>query len=262
NLGLFLRDGDGSIEPAERVHQPALARLLTGPDTTLGDCVHFFGRRVAGLGSLLDEVVVDALHHVLHLDALRGREWRERRIDAGILTRHDRVVVDSDLVERSTDRDLAAEDADRSRQRTWLRHDLVAGHRDVIATRRGKARHRDDERPGVVGVARDHQLAPDHVRRQGRSTRAIDAQHDGLDAVVVARITDLLDQGLRSEDGAVERVERTLARGNRSDGIHQRDPGSWTKADRRRGDPLVVLTVDTVLIVIAERGLAIVELVL
>ena len=141
------------VEPAERVDEAALARLLAGPDASLRHGVDLLRRGLARLGRLLDEVVVEALHDLLQLLALRRRERRERRVDVGVRARHDRLAVDADLVQRAADGDLAAEDADRSGQRPRLRDDRLRRHGDVVAARRGEIRHRHDERP-VVGFFR------------------------------------------------------------------------------------------------------------
>ena len=64
-LRALLRDRNGDVEPAERVDEPALARLLAGPHAALRHRVDLLRRRLARLGGLLDEVVVEALHVIL-----------------------------------------------------------------------------------------------------------------------------------------------------------------------------------------------------
>ena len=94
-------------------------------------------------------------------------------------------------------------------------------------------------RSGFV-VAGDHQLAPDDVGGYRRPARAVDAQHDRLDRVVVADPADLLDDRVRSDDRPVHAIEAAPARDDRADGVEDGDARSRPDADRSRPDALIV----------------------
>jgi hypothetical protein len=93
------------------------------------------------------------------------------------------------------------------------------------------------------------------------NSRAVHAQHDRLDAAVLACITDLLDQRLRAQNRAIQRIERALARGDRAYGIDEGDAGTRAEPDRRRRNPQVVTALDAVHHVLTKRRLAVAELV-
>ena len=71
-----------------------------------------------------------------------------------------------------------------------------ASHRDVVAARRRKVGHRRDERADGFSSRVIRQLAPDHVGRDRRSARAVDAQHDRAHRHRRPRGADRLDQRL------------------------------------------------------------------
>ena len=117
-----------------------------------------------------------------------------------------------------------------------MRDNRVAGQRYVVPARGGQVGHRHDQRPRVL--ARDRQLAPDHVRCRGRPARAVDPQHDGADRSVGARLADEFHQRVGAGDGAVDRVE-TAASGvdhaHHVDDGHLRAPRDAGRAPRDLG---------------------------
>src|SRR4029450_4490050 len=90
-------DRHGGVETAERVHQSALLRLRTGPDTTLSDRIDLVRCRVPPFSDLRDESPVEARHVLAHLHALIRREACERRGEVRILARLDRLRGDTDF---------------------------------------------------------------------------------------------------------------------------------------------------------------------
>src|SRR6185312_15953823 len=79
------------------------------------------------------------------------------------------------------------------------RPDLVRGRGDIVAARRREVSHGHHER--LARSAQRLQLPIDLLRSGDTAARTVDAQHDGLDVLVEARLPDQLRQGV-STDGA------------------------------------------------------------
>jgi hypothetical protein len=145
--------------------------------------------------------VVDAL-----LDQVgEARVERQARV-VGVAQprRGDAGRVDAELGERLVGRRQQREDADRAGDRRRVGDDLVGSGRDPVAARRGRVAHRDDDR--LAGGARHLELAPDQLGAEDAAAGRIDAQHERLHVLVVAR---LLDQVGRRQ--AADRSRRRLA---------------------------------------------------
>ena len=119
------------------------------------------------------------------------------------------------------------------------------GHRDVVAARGRQIAHRHDER---LVLARQHQGAPDHVRGDRRSARAVDAQDDRLDAAIVRRLVDVFDERVRTGDVAAPPV----ARRDRPDRVDHRDLRPRAEGEGRRQRLHVVGEVGGVLVAQAD----------
>src|SRR5262245_66603420 len=75
-------------------------------------------------------------------------------------------------------------------------------------------------------VAGDHQLAPDDIGRGRRSTRTVDAQDDGSDALVGPPPPDLLNEGVRSHNRPVDGIESAGPGCDRAARVEDGDPGT------------------------------------
>ena len=164
--------------------------------------------------------------------AFGRRERPERRVDLGELAGRDALRADADLVQRPLQHELAGHDANRAGDRPRLRDDLVGRHGHVVAARRGDVAHRHDHR---LDVARQHQLAPDDLRGDRRSARAVDPDDDGAHRRVHTDSPNPLHERLRPDDVAAGPIEGALPAGNRADGVQQRDAGAArARPDRAR----------------------------
>ena len=184
-------------EAAHLVDELVLERLLARPHAALTDGVDLLLRHVAALRHAVEEHVVELLHLVAQLDALVVGEAAVERLGVGARRRLADLDVDADLAEQLAHVGLAVEDADRAGDGQRQREDLLGGRRDVVAAARRDRAHRDDERLLLGELL---QLAPHHVRGHRRAAGALDAEHDGLDVVVVPERLDRLGDRVRADE--------------------------------------------------------------
>ena len=217
----MLGQPDRGVEAAQFVDQAQLTRLLARPYPALRDLVDLLWRQVPGSGRALDELVVDRLHGLGDLLALCRGKPAIRRIHLRLLAAAHRLDVRAQLLEAAGRDELAGIDANRSGERARLGDDGVAGQGNVVATRRGQVRHRDNQRTRVL--ARDRQLSPNHVGGRGRPARTVDPEHDGANRAVGPCFADVLHQRVSTDDGAVERIEAARPGVDHADGVDDGD---------------------------------------
>src|SRR5690606_19938206 len=203
--GLLAGQFEGPVEAAQLVDQAVLVRVGARPDPAPRQLVDAFARHAAALGDPRGEVVVDLVEGGVDALPLRLAEVLRGARHAGVLALRDAAERDADAVEEAVDHGLAGDDADRAGDRPGLRDDGVGGHRDVVAAGRGDVAHGDDH--GLAGAAGEDHLAPDRVGRDRRAARAVDAEDDRLDVVVL-------------HGGAERRADRVRA--HRGPGARQR----------------------------------------
>src|SRR5262249_24702119 len=109
---------------------------------------------------------------------------------------------------------LAADHADRTRQRARLGVDLVAAHADVVTTAGRDVAHASDRR--LLALP---QLVPNQVAGQGRAAGTVHAQHDRLDRLVLFRLADGVHHRRRTDHAAAEQSLAALAMLDRADRI-------------------------------------------
>ena len=137
------------------------------------------------------------------------------------------------LSKRPAGDELAGVDADRSGERAGLRHEHVAGHRDVIAARRRQVGHRDDDRPLAARrscvIISSRQITSDAVEAPpGLSMRRTIARIDES-----ARIcADVFDDRIRADHRPVDRVVAAAARRDRADGVEHGNLAAAAHAER------------------------------
>ena len=103
-----------------------------------------------------------------------------------------------------------------------MRDDLVGCAGDVVPAGTGHVAHRDDH--GLAGLLRAIDLAPDRVRRDGRSAGAVDAKHDRLHVVVRDRGPERTGDRRRAHRLiAHDRIGAALAARDPADAVDQRD---------------------------------------
>ena len=90
------------------------------------------------------------------------------------------------------------------------RDDAVGVHGDVVAARCRQAAHRGHDR--LAGLAQGRHLAADHLAREHAAARAVDAQHDGLDRFVLARLAQLPGQRVGADHARRLLAGQDLAR--------------------------------------------------
>jgi hypothetical protein len=85
-------------------------------------------------------------------------------------------------------------------------------------------------------LTRQHQLAPDHFRRDRRSTGAVDAHDHRADAGIDADLANPFGERVRTEHLPRGRIERAVAARDRADGVQQRDAAAarWARRGRQR----------------------------
>src|SRR4029078_2923064 len=78
----------------------------------------------------------------------------------------------------------------------------------------------DDERRALLG---HHHLAPDDVGGRPGAAGAVDAQHDGLDVGVLARLPQRLRHRIRTRELPAEGAALALAGDDVAHGVHEGD---------------------------------------
>ena len=188
------RDGLGL--GAEFIDQTQLLGIQTTPDSALRYLVHRLRAHFASLGHQLDESLIGVLD--VHLDHLLDVIWqRPARIDAGELGGGDAIGMDTDIFQRLVDGGKQSEDADGAGDRRRLGHDAVGIGGDPVAPGGGHAAHRDHHR--LAGCLHGQQFGADLLGGKGAAAGAVDAQHQGLDALILGDLAQQTGEGLPAD---------------------------------------------------------------
>ena len=134
----------------------------------------------------------------------------------GVATPLHHLLAEPQLVVEPAQAELAAEDADRARDRGRLGYDRVRRHGDVVPARGGHVPHRDDHGLRLAGQG---ELPPDHLGGGARASRAVHPQYDPLDVGVVARLAYRPGQGRGAGEIASERAALALPPDDLAHGI-------------------------------------------
>ena len=147
---------------------------------------------MASLRAAAGEQVIPALHHGLQQRLLLGVHSLKDDIvlQAGVFVGRDTVDIQTYFVAQGVDIRDGAEDTDRSGEGRRLGVDIIRTAGDIVSSRSGIVTHRNDNRD-AVGFDILHGV-PDLLGSVSRTARAVDAEDESFDIIVLA---DLL-QGL------------------------------------------------------------------
>ncbi len=109
--------------------------------------------------------------------------------------RAEAVIRHPDLVERALESRNHCEYADRARDRRRRSDDPVRVHGNVVPAGRGDRSHRGDDR--LAGGAQGRHFAAYDFGRHDAAARAVDAQYDGREVIVLSCLAQELGQANR-----------------------------------------------------------------
>ena len=178
----FLRgQHDGIVVGTDLVNEPYLHRLPAGEDPPVRELEDFLAVHVASLGHRIHKLVVDVLHQALQQLLLVSSHRPEGRANVFVVARLDGGVLDTDLLHEAVVGDGGHDDTDAAGHRSAICQDLVGGAGDIQAARGSYIIHRRDD--GFLLRQREDFLVY-ALRCCGRSSGAVDVEHDGLYALI------------------------------------------------------------------------------